>query len=231
MMLPYAQAVIKRLLFLGGPGVGKGTQAAMLCQRNTRYVALSTGDLLRDQIKNEQQLGQKSELLQLISQGKLVPNEMVMATLVDGIGQLRKSKIPIIDGFMRESAQLDLYQDVWPEPKETLAIYFESSVDLLKQRLLSRKQGRLDDTKEAINQRLEIFEQTTLPAIERTLNAYPSLRIDATSNANVVNDKLLIGLERFNDNNGLANHSMFFKQDDRLTTAIDDETIKPSILT
>ena len=154
----------QRLLFLGPPGAGKGTQAQQLAARHG-LLHLSTGDLLRAEVTADSSLGQ--EAAAVMARGELVSDALVLAIVrsrleaqsaAGGSGWL-------LDGFPRNVTQADalatLLEDL--EQQIELVVLMELDDGVLVQRLLSR--GRADDNEEVIRHRLEVYRQQTAPLI------------------------------------------------------------------
>jgi len=150
----------QRLLFLGPPGAGKGTQAQRLAQAHG-LLHLSTGDLLRAEVQAGSELGRQAEAV--MARGELVSDELVLAIVRSRLQQ--GSSGWLLDGFPRNLAQaeaLDALLQELDQPIE-LVVLMELDDTVLIQRLLSR--GRSDDNEEVIRHRLEVYRQQTAPLI------------------------------------------------------------------
>ena len=158
----------KHLLFLGPPGAGKGTQAALISELNS-YLHLSTGELLRKEVERETDLGLKVK--EIINSGKLVDDELVLAIVKKNL--YSNTKGWILDGYPRNLSQANSLSDVLDELNQSLEIVFYLNLDeeILVERLLKR--GRKDDNEQTIKTRLEIYQETTKPLI----NYYQNLNI------------------------------------------------------
>ena len=122
-------------VFLGAPGSGKGTQAKMLSQRE-RFVHLSTGDILRNAIKEGTALGKEAKTF--MDKGELVPDSTMIGLIKDTLSQLKPNQHVILDGFPRTVAQaeaLNTNSDTHVEQ----AILFEIADSLLIERLTGRR--------------------------------------------------------------------------------------------
>lgn len=152
-----------QLIFLGPPGVGKGTQAIALSQR-LNIPHISTGDILRQAIAQETPLGTQAQAH--VEAGELVPDTVIMALIRNRFGQADVSNGWILDGFPRTLSQakgLDELLSILGQPYPKV-VYFEAQTGILIDRLA--KVGRQDDTVEAIRQRLKVYEEKTTPLIE-----------------------------------------------------------------
>tara|TARA_B100000963_G_scaffold91441_1_gene78690 strand:- start:34 stop:594 length:561 start_codon:yes stop_codon:yes gene_type:complete len=151
----------KHLLFLGPPGAGKGTQAALISELNS-YLHLSTGELLRKEVTRKTDLGIKVK--EIINSGKLVDDELVLAIVKKNL--YSNTKGWILDGYPRNLSQANSLSDVLDELNQSLEIVFYLNLDeeILIERLLNR--GRKDDNEQTIKTRLEIYQETTKPLID-----------------------------------------------------------------
>ena len=151
----------KHLLFLGPPGAGKGTQAALISELNS-YLHLSTGELLRKEVTRKTDLGIKVK--EIINSGKLVDDELVLAIVRKNL--YSNTKGWILDGYPRNLSQANSLSDVLDELNQSLEIVFYLNLDeeILIERLLNR--GRKDDNEQTIKTRLEIYQETTKPLID-----------------------------------------------------------------
>lgn len=151
----------QRLLFLGPPGAGKGTQAQRLAQSHN-LLHLSTGDLLRAEVTAGSKLGRQAEAV--MARGELVSDELVLAIVRSRLQQGNGGWL--LDGFPRNLTQaeaLDALLQELGQPIE-LVVLMELDDALLIQRLLSR--GRSDDNEQVIRHRLEVYREQTAPLIK-----------------------------------------------------------------
>ena len=151
----------KHLLFLGPPGAGKGTQAAILSKANS-YLHLSTGELLRTEIDLGTHLGKKVK--DIMNKGELVSDQLVLEIVRKKLDNDNKGWI--LDGYPRNLSQVNSLNDVLMIINQPLEIVFYLDIpdEVLIKRLLLR--GRKDDNEETINTRLKIYKKTTEPLIE-----------------------------------------------------------------
>ncbi len=184
----------KNLIFLGAPGAGKGTGANGLLERES-LVHISTGDILRAEIKNGTELGKSASVL--MEKGELVPDEIVAGMVKSRLKQPDCQNGFILDGFPRTIKQAELLEEALNEigKKIDAVIYFDISDDILLKRLTARvscKQcGRIynkifvppkkenicddcgielfqrpDDSLETAKDRLKVFYESTQPLID-----------------------------------------------------------------
>jgi adenylate kinase len=154
----------QRLLFLGPPGAGKGTQAQQLATRHG-LLHLSTGDLLRAEVAAGTALGQ--EAAAVMARGELVSDALVLAIVRSRLEQQSEAGDSgwLLDGFPRNVAQADALSTLLEELGQQieLVVLMELDDGVLIQRLLSR--GRADDNEAVIRHRLEVYRQQTAPLI------------------------------------------------------------------
>jgi adenylate kinase len=156
-----------RLVLLGAPGSGKGTQAARL-RDHYRVPHISTGELLRAAVASGSPLGQQAKAV--MESGGLVPDATVLAMLEERLTREDTVDGFILDGYPRNLAQasaLDVLLQKLGQPVDR-AVQLDVDAELLIARLAGRAQaeGRADDTPEAVRKRLEVYEQQTAPVIE-----------------------------------------------------------------
>lgn len=153
------------LVLFGPPGAGKGTQSTFLIEKYS-LVHLSTGDLLRGEISAKSALGLKAK--QLMDQGKLVPDEVVIGMIQNKLQDNPAAKGFIFDGFPRTTAQAEALDTLLEEANESISamLALEVDNDELKKRLLERGKvsGRPDDQNlEIIEQRISEYNNKTAP--------------------------------------------------------------------
>lgn len=209
-----------KMVFLGPPGAGKGTLAAILSKEKD-IVHISTGDIFRREVKNKTELGKKADAL--ISVGKLVPDQLVADIVGKRICEDDCRTGYILDGFPRTLKQAELFADKLEDVEQTLdiVVYFDAQDDLLLKRLTSRymckkcnavynklynpptKEGicddcggheffqRDDDKLETAQERLKIYHKQTAPLIEYYESKGLLQKIDANNEVEVTYPQLL----------------------------------------
>jgi len=153
-----------RLIIFGAPGAGKGTQATRIAQ-SLEIPAISTGDIFRDNIKNETALG--LQVKEILASGSYVPDEVTNAIVRDRLSQPDAAAGFLLDGYPRTQAQVAELDDMLAAGGTSLDAVLELTVDVdeVVQRLLKRAEidGRADDTEDVIRHRLKVYEEETAP--------------------------------------------------------------------
>ena len=168
----------KKLLFIGPPGAGKGTQANLFCSKYG-LDHLSTGDLLRDEVSSGSDLGlQASEIM---NKGELVSDELVLSIVEGRLENIKKGWL--LDGFPRNVNQANALKNLLEKINHPLeaVISIQIADDVLIKRLLSR--GREDDNEEVIVNRLKVYREQTSPLID--LYSKQGLLVEIDGNADI----------------------------------------------
>lgn len=154
----------RRILFLGPPGAGKGTQAAMLANA-LRIPHVSTGDMLRSAVAEGTELGKTAE--SIMAAGDLVSDELVVAIVDERLGQDDARCGYLLDGFPRNIAQAIALESAVTDAIETVVL-LDVAVEELVTRLLKRAedQGRADDNEETVRRRLDVYDAETTPLVD-----------------------------------------------------------------
>ena len=155
-----------RLLLIGMPGAGKGTQAAQLSVA-FGIPAISTGDIFRHNVKNETELGKQAKAF--MDRGEYVPDSLTNELVRDRLSHADAADGFLLDGYPRTADQVAELDDILGEHSQKLdaVVMLTADVDEVVRRLLNRaiEQGRADDTEEVIRRRLEIYEEQTAPLV------------------------------------------------------------------
>jgi adenylate kinase len=156
-----------RLLLIGPPGAGKGTQASSLAQ-HFGIPAISTGDIFRANVKNETELGILAK--GYMDRGEYVPDSLTNALVKDRIAQPDAQKGFLLDGYPRTIDQVQELDGFLADMGKKLDVVVQLTADSeeLIRRLLQRasEQGRADDTPEVIRKRQEVYEEQTAVLID-----------------------------------------------------------------
>jgi adenylate kinase len=152
-----------RVVLVGPPGAGKGTQATTLSDK-LRVPHISTGDLFRAHINAQTELGQRVK--QYLDAGQLVPDEVTNEMVRERLSEPDAEAGFVLDGFPRNVSQADLLKKVLAETEDALDAVIEIQVDdeQLVSRLLAR--GRADDTEAVIRHRQQVYRSETAPLLD-----------------------------------------------------------------
>jgi adenylate kinase len=150
------------IILFGPPGAGKGTQAKLL-QDKFSIPHLSTGDIFRAAIKNETPLGVKVK--SILDSGQLVPDETVVDLVAEELKDTKYDDGFILDGFPRTVPQAEAFDKIAENQNKAIDAFVELTVPEkeLISRILSRGQGRTDDTEDKIKTRLKVYHKETEP--------------------------------------------------------------------
>ena len=159
---------MKNIVIFGAPGSGKGTQSDLLIE-HYGLEHISTGDVLRSEIKNGTELGKTAQ--GFIDNGQLIPDDLMVSILAKKYDEFgRAHKGVIFDGFPRTIPQAEALKAMLNERGDKVAAMIELDVpeDELMKRLILRGQqsGRADDNEETIKKRLVVYHSQTQPLIE-----------------------------------------------------------------
>jgi adenylate kinase len=155
-----------RLLLIGPPGAGKGTQAVILAD-TYKIPAISTGDIFRSNVKNETALG--LQVKAIMAAGEYVPDSLTNAVVEDRLAEADAKSGFLLDGYPRTPDQvheLDRMLDAQGASLDVVVL-ITADVDEVVSRLLHRAvvEGRADDTEDVIRHRLALYEEQTAPLI------------------------------------------------------------------
>lgn len=150
------------IILFGPPGAGKGTQATLI-QEEYKLPHLSTGNIFRAAIKNETPLGKK--VVSIMDAGELVPDSIVVDLVVEELKNEKYSNGCVFDGFPRTVAQAEAFDETLSSKRKKVNAFISLEVpeEHLISRILSRGQGRTDDTEEGIKKRLAVYHNETAP--------------------------------------------------------------------
>jgi len=155
-----------RIIFLGPPGSGKGTQASQLAKR-LGVPAISTGEILREAVRKQTALGQKAKAV--MERGELVSDDLIVAMIGERLAEADARRGFILDGFPRTLAQARTFETMLSGNGDALSAVLNFSVPEaeLTERMLGRAQaeGRADDRPETIRERLRVYREKTEPLV------------------------------------------------------------------
>ena len=185
-----------RLLIVGPPGAGKGTQAARIVERYG-VPQISTGDIFRANIKAGTQLGQR--VSQIIESGKLVPDELTNEIVADRLQAEDVASGFLLDGYPRTVDQAHALDRVLEADARALdaVVLLEVDTDEVVQRLLGRAEieGRADDTEEVIRHRQEVYNEQTKPLVELYQTRGRLVAVDGLGEVDEVTERIFAALD------------------------------------
>lgn len=155
------------IVIFGAPGSGKGTQSEKITEKyDIRHI--STGDVLREEIKNGTELGKTAK--RYIDEGQLLPDELIIDILASVLDSMKGHNGVIFDGFPRTIPQAEALKKLLQDRGQDITAMLDLDVpeEELITRLLKRGQesGRADDNMETIKKRLDVYKSQTFPLIE-----------------------------------------------------------------
>ncbi|KQQ01372.1 MULTISPECIES: adenylate kinase [unclassified Rathayibacter] len=181
-----------RVIMMGPPGVGKGTQAAILAEA-LGVPAISTGELFRAHVADRTELGRR--LRDIIEAGKYVPDEMTNALVAERIDEADAQDGFILDGYPRTTAQVEELDRMLDERGAALArvVMLTAETDVVVDRLLARaaQQNRADDDPEVIRHRISVYERETAPLEKVYAEAGILVRIDGSAAQDEVSQQVV----------------------------------------
>lgn len=155
------------IVIFGAPGSGKGTQSEKIVEKYG-INHISTGDVLRAEMKNGTELGKTAK--GYIDQGQLIPDELMIDILASVFDSFKDSKGVIFDGFPRTIAQAEALKKMLAERGQDVSVMVDLDVpeEELMVRLIKRGKdsGRADDNEETIKKRLHVYHSQTAPLID-----------------------------------------------------------------
>lgn len=184
-----------RLIILGPPGAGKGTQAARIAQR-LGIPAISTGDIFRSNIKNQTELGRRVEAI--LAAGGYVPDEVTNEIVDDRLTWADAENGFLLDGFPRTAPQVEALEQMLTRHGHALDAVLELTVDeeAVVERLLKRAatEGRADDTESVIRERQAIYRRETAPLADHYQQAGLLVQVDGMGAVDEVTDRVIDAL-------------------------------------
>jgi adenylate kinase len=182
-----------RLLLIGAPGAGKGTQAERLAER-FGIVHISSGDLLRQHVKDRTSLGQT--IKSYLDRGDLVPDGVVMDMLRKPVVAAAETGGYVLDGFPRtvEQARASFPTAHALGVEVQVAVHIDVARAELVRRLLARRRGS-EDTEAVIEHRLQVYLDKTVPLLEYYANREWMFTVDGTQSPDAVHEDIVAGLK------------------------------------
>lgn len=185
-----------RLVMLGPPGAGKGTQASRIAA-HYGVPAVSTGDIFRSNIADRTPLG--IEVQAIVDAGRYVPDEVTNAMVRDRLGRDDATAGFLLDGYPRTRAQVDELDAMLAEHDRTLDLVAELTVDAdeVVARLVRRAQtdGRSDDDEQVVRHRQQVYTEQTAPLTAVYGERGLLVQVDGMGAVDEVTKRLLVALE------------------------------------
>jgi adenylate kinase len=183
-----------RLLLIGAPGAGKGTQAGRLAAR-FGITHISSGDLLRQHVRDQTPLGQA--IKSYVDRGDLVPDSLVMDMLRKPVVTAAEAGGYVLDGFPRTVEQAETaFAVAQPLGAEVqAAIHLDVADAELVRRLLARHRGS-DDTEEVIEHRLQVYRENTIPLLEYYAGREWMFAVDGAQPPDAVHEEIVTRLRK-----------------------------------
>lgn len=178
-----------KLLFIGPPGAGKGTQAGRVADR-LGIPHISTGDMFRHHVAAGTELGKQVKAI--MEAGDYVPDSITVAMLKERIAEDDAAGGFILDGFPRTIAQVEALDELIGEDGLDKVVLFRVDNDVLVERMLAR--GRADDNEETIRNRLDVYEEQTAPLIDLYRERGVLVEVDGVGEIDEITERVLAAL-------------------------------------
>jgi adenylate kinase len=180
---------------IGAPGAGKGTQAVKLAE-TFGIPAISTGDIFRDNVKNETALGKLAK--SFMDRGEYVPDSVTNDLVRDRLTQADAKSGFLLDGYPRTADQVVELDSMLTDAGTALdaVVLLTAGTDEVVRRLLNRaiEQGRADDTEDVIRRRLEVYEEQTAPLVNTYSARNLVVTVDGLGAVDEVTGRILAAL-------------------------------------
>lgn len=178
-----------RLLFVGPPGAGKGTQAARVAER-LGIPHISTGEMFRHHVSNGTELGLQVD--SIMKAGEYVPDELTVAMLEQRLTEPDAESGFILDGFPRTAGQVEALDALIGDRGLDAVVVIEVDEDALVERLLAR--GRADDNEDTIRTRFDVYREQTAPLLAIYGERGMILPVDGMGEIEEVTERMLSAL-------------------------------------
>jgi adenylate kinase len=186
-----------RLLLIGAPGAGKGTQATRIAE-HFGVTHISSGDLLREHVANQTDIGRTAQ--DYMARGDLVPDSVVLTMLRKPVTEAAASGGYVLDGFPRTVEQAEAAYPIASELGVAVQVAVHLAVDpkLLVERLVARGRdsGRSDDTPEVIQHRIDVYEERTRPLLDYYANRERLVEVNGDRAIDEVTWSVVVQLQR-----------------------------------
>ena len=180
---------------MGPPGAGKGTQAVNIA-KTLNVPHISTGDIYRENMKNETPLGLEAKVF--YDKGMYVPDEITNRIVEDRLTWDDAKNGFLLDGYPRTIDQVNFLDQILAKKSQKIDKVLELTIDIpvVVERLLKRaqEQGRIDDTKEVITKRLEVYATSTAPLLAEYQSRGILIKVNGMGSVNEVEEKIKAAL-------------------------------------
>lgn len=180
-----------RLLIVGPPGAGKGTQAARIAER-FGIPTISTGDIFRANIANETELGKRVK--QIVDAGDYVPDSLTNELVTDRLSEADATTGFLLDGYPRTPDQVRYLDELLSSHGHKLDAVLRLVADqeeiVRRLQLRSVEQGRADDSEDAIRHRQEVYQRETAPVLEMFREQGLLIEVDGLGSVDEVSDRI-----------------------------------------
>ena len=190
------------IVLFGGPGSGKGTQSEKLIEKYGLH-HISTGEVLRNHIKNETELGKIAK--KYIDEGQLIPDDLMIRILDDVMEKEAKDKPGVIfDGFPRTIPQAEALNELLKKRNKELhaVVGLEVPDEELVKRMINRGKltGRADDNEETIKKRLNVYHNQTSPLKDHYKKQNKYVEIDGAKEIDKIFDTIVEAIDKHSKN-------------------------------
>jgi adenylate kinase len=186
-----------RLIFMGPPGAGKGTQAQVVAERYS-IPAISTGDIFRKNVSEGTELGVQAQ--RYMDAGEYVPDELTNLMVRNRIDEPDADRGFLLDGYPRTLAQVEELDGMIKHTGHVLDAVVVLTVDKeeLVQRLLQRAatEGRADDTEDVVRRRYEVYDDQTAPLIDVYRDRGLMIEVDGMGEVDEVSQRIFDALDK-----------------------------------
>jgi adenylate kinase len=184
-----------RVIMLGPPGAGKGTQGDRIASRYG-VPHISSGELFRDEVTRQTETGKT--LQRYLDAGDLVPDDLVLSLIMDRVLAAEAEGGYVLDGFPRTVPQAQAAAKVAREANMSAqaVLYLEVPPEVLAARLAGRDEGRADDAVQVARHRLEVYLEHTRPLIDYYEQRGIIIRVDASPPVDEVSEAIFAALDR-----------------------------------
>ncbi len=187
------------IVLFGPPGSGKGTQSEKLVEKY-KLAHLSTGDILRVEVKNQTETGKKAKAI--MDKGELVSDQIVVEALENKTKTVLQSPGIIFDGFPRTVPQAGMLDEMLTKYnlKIDLVVAIDVNEDELMKRLLGRAVilGRADDNETTIKNRISVYNNQTLPLFEHYKKQGKLFPVNGIGSVDEIFDRIVKVIENYN---------------------------------